>query len=614
MPRSSSRHRLLRRLAAGGTGAALAAGAIAACGASAPAAQLPDSVRLADIAAAATNPVTVSPLPGTADASPSTQISFLGGTGTTVSDVKVVGSISGTHGGRLEAYSTATGESFIPAQPFTAGERVSVSARVSEGSSSSAVHTSFSIAFEAPVAQAEFPNNRGNAADVQHYLSAPTLTPSTVRVTTPARAGATAGDFFLAPYQGTGTPGPMIVDQTGALVWFHPLPADEAATNLTPQTYDGQTVLTWWQGRILALGFGQGVDVIDNTSYQPIAIVQAGNGYRADLHQFTLTPQGTAWIDAFDPVELDLESIGGSAHEVVNDSVVQEIDVKTGLVMWEWHALGHIPLHDSYSKLPKRDINWDYVHINSIDPGPDGLLLSARNTWTIYDVNMHTGAFIWRIGGRYSSFRRGPGTFFYWQHDARWLPGGLVSLFDNGSDPAEEKQSRGLVLDPNTTTRRVTLVKQFVNPNATLLASSQGDLLSLPGGNWLMGYGGLPNFTEYDTAGQVIFDATLGPNVQSFRTFLAPWSGQPKTPPAVAAQAGAAGTTVEASWNGATDVASWKVLAGPSPTSLSQVATAPKNGFETTIQLHSSAAYVAVTALDASGNALATSPAIAPSH
>ena len=86
------------------------------------------------------------------------------------------------------------------------------------------MRTSFSIAFQPTINQAQFPINPGSAADVQHYLSAPTITPSTVRVTTPARSGATAGDFFLAPYQGTGTPGPMIVDQSGNLIWFHPLP------------------------------------------------------------------------------------------------------------------------------------------------------------------------------------------------------------------------------------------------------------------------------------------------------------------------------------------------------------------------------------------------------
>jgi hypothetical protein len=78
----------------------------------------------ADVAKASANPVTVSPLPGTPDASPATQISFLGAGATQVSGVRVVGSRSGAHSGRLEGYSSGTGASFLPAHPFRAGERV----------------------------------------------------------------------------------------------------------------------------------------------------------------------------------------------------------------------------------------------------------------------------------------------------------------------------------------------------------------------------------------------------------------------------------------------------------------------------------------------------------
>ena len=102
-------------------------------------------------------------------------------------------------------------------------------------------------------------------------------------------------------------------------------------------------------------------------------------------------------------------------------------------------------------------------------------------------------------------------------------------------------------------------------------------MLSLPGRNWLLGYGGLPNFTEFDASGHVLFDGTLGSNVQNFNTFLSPWSGRPTTPPSLAVQPSGAGTvSVAASWNGATEVASWRVLAGSSPSSLTSVASAAK--------------------------------------
>ena len=111
----------------------------------------------------------------------------------------------------------------------------------------------------------------------------------------------------------------------------------------------------------------------------------------------------------------------------------------------------------------------------------------------------------------------------------------------------------------------------------------------------------------------MLFDGTLGPGVEDYRTYLAPWSGQPKTVPAIAAQAGADGrVTVQASWNGATAVSAWEVLAGPSTGPLSVLATVPRQGFETSIAVSSSEPDVAVAALGSSGQVLASSRAISP--
>jgi hypothetical protein len=594
---------------------------LCACGTASPAAS--SAFEDTSASSAAANPVAISPQPGTPDASPSTQISFLGPQGTHVAEVHVVGSHSGAHAGVLRAYSTGTGESFLPAHQFAAGEHVKVSARVGVGSASYAVSTSFTVAHQASVSQKEFPINPGNSSEVQHYSSAPTLTPSSLHITTATQARGAPGDLLLAPYQGDGTPGPMIAEQNGNLVWFHPLPAGEQATSLKVQQYEGKNVLSWWQGRILEVGFGQGEDVIYNSAYQKVASVKAGNGYHADLHEFRLTPEGTAWIDAFDPIDMNLAPYGGEAAGIINDSIVEEIDVKTGLVMWEWHALGHIPISESHSEAPKASYPWDYVHINSVDPAPTGpagtaganppgeVLLSSRNTWTLYDVDIASGAVRWRLGGTHSSFKLGPGTHTYWQHDAEWQPGGLISVFDNGSDPPKEKQSRGLLLDPNVSAHAVTLVKQFVNPSRTLLATSQGNLLSLPGGNWLMGYGGLPNFTEYDSSGHVLLDGTLGKSVQDFRTYLTPWSGQPTTAPALIARPGVGGTIAASmSWNGASEVASWRVLAGASPGALVAAGSGARTGFQTTIAVPAAGPYVAAQALNAAGAVIGTSATV----
>jgi hypothetical protein len=584
----------------------LTAAGASACGGASPATSATLSASLG--AAASAGSVAVSPMPGTPDASPSTQISFLGGAGTQVSNVRVVGSRSGTHGGSLRAYSTGTGESFLPSKPFRAGEKVTVHAVLG----GAAIGTSFTIAHQATVSQKRFVQNPGDARAVQHYSSAPALTPSSVRITTPAKAGATPGDLFLAPYQGKGSPGPMIVDQQGNLVWFQPLPAGIDATNFQVQQYQGKPVLTWWQGRIIRVGFGEGENVVYDNSYRRVATIRAGNGYRADLHEIRLTPEGTAWIDAFDPIHMNLSGVHGSANGILTDGVIQEIDVKTGLVMWEWHALGNIPLSESNVAPRASGYPWDYVHLNSVDPGPAGdVLLSSRNTWALYDVDIRSGAIRWRLGGKRSSFKLGAGTREYWQHDAEFQPGGLISVFDNGSAPQKEKQSRGILLRPDTSKHSVTLAKQLVNPSKTLLASSQGNMLALPGGNWLLGYGGLPNFTEFDSSGHVLLDGTLGKDVQNFKTFLSPWSARPTTRPALAVKsAGAGKLSVAASWNGATEVASWRVLAGASSAALAPVATAAKSGFQTTLTAPTAGPYIAVQALDGAGAVIGTSATV----
>src|ERR1700733_14907370 len=66
--------------------------------------------------AASLPPVTISPLPGTPDAPPHTQISFLGAPASQIDDVSVRGSASGVHKGHLASYASAAGASFIPSE------------------------------------------------------------------------------------------------------------------------------------------------------------------------------------------------------------------------------------------------------------------------------------------------------------------------------------------------------------------------------------------------------------------------------------------------------------------------------------------------------------------
>jgi Arylsulfotransferase (ASST) len=209
--------------------------------------------------------------------------------------------------------------------------------------------------------------------------------------------------------------GPLIVDDQGRPVWFRPLPPGQVASDVRVQSYFGQPVLTWWQGTTLGgAGHGQGEGVIADSSYHVIAHVRAGHGYFADQHTFLLTPQNTALVECYHATRADLTSAGGSPNGVVYDGIVQEIDLTTGRVLFEWHSLDHVPVADSYQPAPRNpDEPYDYFHINSVGLAPDGnLLISSRHTWTVYEVDRHTGRIIWRLGGKHSDFKLGPGARF----------------------------------------------------------------------------------------------------------------------------------------------------------------------------------------------------------
>jgi len=561
--------------------------------------------------------LTISPLPGSRDASPQTQISLLGVPAAEIGAVSATGSRSGAHSGRLLAYSQGDGASFVPAQPFAEGEQVTVRVVLHLGAAAKTLTDEFVIASQDAITTTPGTIHAGTAAEQQNFHSRPDLHPPVVTVTAQSPAVA-LGDEFVAPYKGPGQAGPMILDQNGGLLWFKPLPTGTSATNLRVQEYLGKPVLTWWQGDISVHGFGLGEDVIADDTYTDIAHVQAGNGLQADLHDFQITPQGTALITAYDPIYCNLSAAGGSSYGAVVDSVFQEIDIKTGLVMYQWTSLDHVGLRESYALAVGSSTAdpFDFFHINSIGVDRDGsLMISSRNTWTVYDLNPVTGQINWRLGGRHSSFKAGPGTGTAWQHDPRELTGGEISIFDNGSFPTEHHQSRAIVIKLNQQTHTATLVTRLTHAPA-LLAESQGNMQALANGDWFVGWGQVPDFSEFSPEGKLLFDAHFPATTQSYRDFRFAWTGLPAHGPTFALTAAAgAGATVWASWNGATLVSSWVVLAGPSPSSLTAVSQVPRSGFETAIAVPTGTVgpYVEVRALNAAGAVLGTSSAIAQS-
>ncbi len=416
------------------------------------------------------------------------------------------------------------------------------------------------------------------------------------------------GYIFLAPKGGAGQQGPEIVDDRGRPVWFSPVSSGEA-DDFRVQSYGGKAVLTWWQGS----GFGSlsnGTDYIADSSYHVIATVHAGNGLDADGHEFLLTPQGTALITSYHQVPYDLSSVGGPQAGQAVDGVVQEIDVATGQVLFEWHSLDHVPLADSYQPV---DSPYDYFHVNSVTLDTDGnLLISGRHTWTIYKVDRHSGQIIWRLGGKRSDFSLAAGAQFAWQHDAVAAGGNVLRIFDNEGNDAGRvmPQSRVIWIQLDLGNMTASLARTISHPSRYFVPS-QGNAQTLDNRDTFVGWGALGRISEFDPQSALLFDGALTGAAQTYRAFRFTWSGQPGArPTATARRSGSKRhrtTTVHAIWNGATGVVRWRVLAGSSQRHLVAARTVPWNGLDTQITIARAARWVEVVALAGSRKVISKS-------
>ena len=450
------------------------------------------------------------------------------------------------------------------------------------------------------------------AKGVWHFRSRPDLRPPAVEVTKRTHDIA-PGYVFVAPENGgPAQGGSLIVDDSGQVVWFRPLPdAFGRAMNFEVQSYRGRPVLTWIESP------GQYVSefVIFDDSYREIARFGASNGYDGDHHEFLISPQDTALIAIYSAVLWDLSSFGGLELGMAWQGVIQELDIETGEVLFEWQSLQHVGLEETYATLLQDGRpGLDYFHLNSIDVDHDNnLLVSARETSAVYKIDRKSGEIIWRLGGKKSDFEMGKGTRFAYQHDARRLPDGTISIFDNGKTvfhnnlPEAIEESRAIVLELDEERMKASLVREYTHPDKQY-ADAAGNTQVLENSNVFVGWGRALAISEFGKDGELLFDASLRPENKSYRAFRFPWSAKPPDrPAAVAERTSGEEVRVYASWNGATEVESWEALAGRRPGDLKALGSIPRDGFETGMLLRTSEPFVAVRAKDRSGAVLGSS-------
>lgn len=343
------------------------------------------------------------------------------------------------------------------------------------------------------------------------------------------------GDIFITPSGGK-VSGPEIISNTGKVIWFHRLPAHELASDFRTQSYLGKPVLTWWQGPPNLGAVSGGTDYVYNDRYQKIAEVKGGNGYSADGQEFLITPWNTALIIANTITTANLTSIGGPADQKVVDSIVQEIDISTGKVLFQWNAADHVPYQDSEQPRPTSAAtpwNWFYINAVHLDTHRD-LLISARYAWAVYKVSLRTGKIIWVLGGKHSTFRlkAGPGQsldkageIFAYQHDPEAIGHNEYTLFDDesgGSSNSQLRYSRVVTVRLDPATKVATLVRSVRQPEG-LLATEEGNAQTTRNGDLFVGWGDTAYISEYSPAGRLLFNAQL-PGVDiTYRAYRLPW-------------------------------------------------------------------------------------------
>ena len=457
------------------------------------------------------------------------------------------------------------------------------------------------------------------------FVSVPKLHPPKLRAVGGKRKHLAGGLFMLANFKNltvtksmVGQSGPLIVDRRLQPVWFAPVPKNLLAVNLKAQRYNGKPVLTYWEGVISPVGATvSGKWVVLDQHYRQVATLTGQDGWVLSEHE--LVVQGhTAWVTAYKDMSMNLSAYGGRPDGVLTDAAVQQYDLKTGKLLSTWDALANIPLAQSKQKaspvlVKGHVVPWDAYHVNSIQVSGGRFLTSMRNTWAAYLVDIKSSHIVWTLGGSASNFSFGPKAAFQWQHDVELRSGGRVSLYDDhccalvgGKFQPPTGPSRGLILKLDQAKHTATFVKQYAR-GRKFDSAFLGNTDTLGNGGAVIGWGSQPFFSEYNKRGKLLLDARWpGPDL-SYRAYLQNWVGKPYFPPSGAVRTRGGRTTVFASWDGATQVTGWRVLAGGDAKHLKVVATARKSGFETAIKLSGGFKAYKVQALDRKGHVLRSS-------
>lgn len=529
---------------------------------------------------------------------------------------RITGSQSGQHAGQITLADDQQTVIFKPSEPFTPGERVQVDVsglNLGGGTRYRALSYAFGVATNqqpggippgtppANPPRSAFPTFLTLPQDIPHFTMTGTV------------PDAPEGDIFVAPFYWTGAKVGsylLILSQQGQLVYYQSMADQLAAFDFKVQP---NGMLSYFSQKDTKF-------YVMDSHYRVVDTYRAENGYTADLHDLQLLPNGNALLMIYDTETVDMSRVvpGGQKNAAVTGLVIQEQDPHKN-VIFEWRSWDHFAFTDSTAVLTAAQI--DLVHGNALAAASDGnLLLSSRNLSEITKINLQTGAVMWRFGGKANMFQFVGGQPFAVQHDVRQLPNGDITVFDNQGTAQDPAPSQGIEYRLDEANKTATVVWNFTH-SPTVFGTFMGNTQRLADGNTFMSWGApfthgnysYFSMTEVTPQNQTILDFTFDQPYVSYRAFLFAWHGYPDTLPDLAYKADTSGMTLGYSWNGATEVASYRLYGGSSPQSLAVIDQKAKTDFEMQSHFASLPAgecYFQVSALDQNGVEMARSKLI----
>ncbi|PYI03686.1 hypothetical protein BO78DRAFT_463115 [Aspergillus sclerotiicarbonarius CBS 121057] len=439
------------------------------------------------------------------------------------------------------------------------------------------------------------------------------------------------GYWFVAPYWVTvGEPyttrwmpyqiGPQIFDQDGELVWTGVEFTDnQNAFDLRVVDSSDKPQLSVMVQTGIGLDLENANGTVLDDHYQVVGSVPVN-----DKHEFFVYAPGRALAIHHRREVVDLAEIGlPGVSRLVKFQGFQDIDYTTGEVLFEWDSEGNISLGETYRSVeagPPEDAA-DYVHANSIEKTTDGdYLLSCRHTNTIYSISGQDGSILWRLGGKKNSFEKD--FIFSKQHDARIISMTsehmVMSFLDNGADElsSDETVSSAMIVELDLVAYTATLLNRYPRPDGDV-TSRRGSTQLLPNNNVFVSWSDYGYISEFDHDGRLLLEARfVSDRFGNYRAYKYPWTAQPAEPPALVASVSGTSssdltTEFHVSWNGATEVKSWRFRARANATSDDvEIGVTPKTGFETTFVAKGYMDWVSVEAVNTNSETLAISPII----